>query len=107
MRFALATLLALSLAAPAQAARSRPLSNEAVIRAVFGAYGDQAVRVARCESGLSVWASNHGVYLGLFQFGPWARSQYGFGWDPWTQSRAAYAYFKASGYRWTAWSCRP
>ncbi len=91
-----------------QAALTRAPTNEQVIRQVFGAYGSQAVAVARCESGLSVWArSPGGTYLGLFQFGSFARARYGFGWDAWTQARAAYRYFRDSGYRWTAWTCRP
>ena len=42
--------------------------NTAIIHKVFGRYGHQAVRVARCESGLTVGATN-GQYLGLFQMG--------------------------------------
>ena len=42
--------------------------NTRVIHAVFGKYGAQAVRVARCESGLTIGATN-GQYLGLFQMG--------------------------------------
>ncbi len=98
---ALAVIGLALLAGPAHAA-----TNEQVIRAVFGQYGSQAVAVARCESRLSTWAQN-GQYLGLFQFGSYARAKYGFGWDAWTQSRAAYAYFRASGYRWGPWSCKP
>jgi hypothetical protein len=89
------------LAGPAHAA-----TNEQVIRAVFGQYGSQAVAVARCESGLSTWAHN-GQYLGAFQMGSYARSRYGHGNDIWTQARAAYAYFRDSGYRWGPWSCKP
>jgi hypothetical protein len=66
--------------------------------------GYQAVRVAKCESGwsLSVYAGN-GQYLGMFQFGSFARSAYGFGWSPWAQSAAAYRYYQAAG--WSPWSC--
>jgi hypothetical protein len=76
------------------------------IEATFGAYASQAVRVASCESGLSVRASN-GQYLGLFQMGSYARSRYGHGPGPWAQSRAAFNYFAASGHDWSPWSCKP
>ncbi len=80
-------------------------SSEQAIRSVFGRYGQQAVNVARCESGLRTWASN-GQYLGLFQMGSWARSRFGHGADAYTQARAAYAYFRVNGYSWRgAWSC--
>ncbi len=98
---ALAVIGLALLAGPAHAS-----TNEQVIRAVFGQYGSQAVAVAQCESRLSTWAQN-GQYLGLFQMGSYARSRYGHGSDAWTQARAAYAYFRASGYRWGPWSCKP
>ncbi len=104
-----ATAVALALAVPAPASlvdNRSAAANEKVIRAVFGPYGSQAVAVARCESGLSVWASN-GQYLGLFQMGSYARSRYGHTFDPWGQARAAYRYFRDSGYRWGPWTCRP
>ena len=45
-------------------------SVEALIRATFGAQGDNAVAVARCESGLNPAAYNAaGPYYGLFQIG--------------------------------------
>ena len=72
----------------------------------FGSYCWQAVRVARCESGLSVWARN-GQYLGLFQMGSYARARYGHGNDAWSQSRAAYRYFIDSGRDWSPWTCKP
>lgn len=73
----------------------------------FGPYCGQALRVAWCESRYNVYARSPYGHWGLFQFGAYARARYGFGWNAWTQSRAAYAYFRASGYRWTAWSCKP
>jgi hypothetical protein len=97
---------ALVLAAPAGAVKTRSSSTVAAIRSVFGPYGSQAVRVASCESGLSVWARN-GQYLGLFQMGSRERATYGHGWDAWSQSRAAYRYFVASGRDWSPWSCKP
>jgi hypothetical protein len=97
---------ALVLVAPLRAAQTQTSSNSSVIRQVFGSYGWQAVRVASCESGLSVWARN-GQYLGLFQMGSHERAVYGHGWDAWSQSRAAYRYFRDSGYDWSPWACKP
>lgn len=82
--------------------------NSAESRAIcvtFGPYCQQALRVARCESGMSVWARN-GQYLGLFQMGSSERRIYGHGNNAWAQSRAAYRYFVASGRDWSPWSCR-
>jgi hypothetical protein len=71
------------------------------------ALGYQAFRVAKCESGwsLAVHAHSPGGHLGMFQFGSFARSTYGFAWNPWVQSAAAYRYFRAAG--WSPWACRP
>lgn len=81
--------------------------NAKIIRIVFGPkYGDQAVQVAKCESGLTTRAAN-GQYLGLFQMGSWARSVYGHGSSAWKQSFSAEAYFIASGRDWSPWSCKP
>lgn len=78
------------------------------IHAVFGRYGDEAVAVARCETGgtFSVWASN-GQFKGIFQLGEWERATYGHGDTPLEQARAAYRYFAASGYDWSPWTCQP
>jgi hypothetical protein len=73
---------------------------------VFGSYWQQAVAVARCESGLSVWAQN-GQYLGLFQMGSSERSIYGHGSTPLAQAIAAHRYFVASGHDWSPWQCKP
>ena len=66
---------------------------------------DEAVAVVRCETGgtFSTRASNSGVYLGLFQFGPYARARYGFGSTALAQARAAYRYFRDAG--WAPWEC--
>lgn len=106
----LATLVATMAVTQARAAAASPRSRAvAAIRQVFGFYADQAIRVVACETGgtFSVRASNHGVYLGLFQFGPYARATFGFDWTALGQTRAAWRYFKASHYRWTAWECQP
>lgn len=77
-----------------------------VIRFVFGPWGSQAVSVAWCESSFRTAASN-GQYLGLFQMGSSERATYGHGPDALSQSRAAYAYFLASGRDWSPWECKP
>ena len=103
----LAALCVAILAAPSMASAPSSSANERVIRAVFGPrYDDQAVAVARCESGLSVWARN-GQYLGLFQMGSYARAKYGHGNNAWVQARAANHYFRDSGRDWSPWSCKP
>lgn len=76
------------------------------IKHVFGEYYTEALAVARCESGLSVWASN-GQYLGLFQMGSSERSLYGHGYTPLAQAQAAYRYFIDSGRDWSPWQCKP
>ncbi len=92
--------------AQARSSACLPSTTAGIIRYVFGAYGDQAVAVAQCESGLSVYAEN-GQYLGLFQMGAYARARYGHSWTALGQSRSAYAYFKDSGSDWSPWQCRP
>ena len=89
-------------------ARARPNaavgSPASVICSVFGSHCSEAISVATCESHLNVYARN-GQYLGLFQFGSFARAHYGFAWDALTQARAAYRYFLDAG--WSPWQCRP
>jgi hypothetical protein len=83
-----------------------PISGDVaeIIRSVFGAYGEQAVSVASCESGLSSLAVN-GQYFGLFQMGESERATYGgSSTDPLEQTQAAHAYFMASGSDWSPWS---
>jgi len=81
-------------------------SPQKAICHVFGAYCDQALRVARCESGYSVNAQN-GQYLGLFQMGSSERRLFGHGDSAVEQARAAYRYFVRSGRDWSPWSCKP
>ncbi len=83
----------------------QPVSPSVAICQVFGPYCAQALRVARCESGLRTWAAN-GQYLGLFQMGAVARARYGHSPDAYGQARAAYRYFRDSGYRWGPWTCK-
>lgn len=82
------------------------ISPASAICLVFGGYCQQALAVARCESGLSVYATN-GQYLGLFQMGDYARSTYGHSSSAYGQARAAYAYFRDSGSDWSPWECKP
>lgn len=88
----------------APAARAAPSSPQTVIRQVFGAYGEQAVRVSWCESRWQTSARN-GQYLGLFQMSRTARARYGHGPGAAAQSRAAYRYFMDSGRDWSPWTC--
>jgi hypothetical protein len=80
-----------------------------IICQVFGPYCAQAQRVALCEGGSPVPSVNarNGQYEGIFQMGSFARARYGHGWDAWSQARAAYRYFVASGQDWSPWECRP
>jgi hypothetical protein len=75
------------------------------IRAVFGRYAPEAVRVAWCESRLVTTARN-GQYLGLFQMGSSERRLFGHGASAHAQARAAHRYFVRSGRDWSPWSCR-
>lgn len=72
----------------------------------FGDYCDQALRVARCESGYRTTARN-GQYLGIFQMGESERRLFGHGETALQQARAAYRYFVKSGRDWSPWSCKP
>lgn len=93
--------------APEKPRRGTPAYRAWIIHRVFGIYGWQAVRVARCESGLSNWAKN-GQYLGMFQMGSSERARYGHSnRSPWVQARAAHRYFVASGRDWSPWACKP
>ena len=73
---------------------------------VFGRYCDQALQVARCESGYRTSAQN-GQYQGLFQMGSGERQLFGHGVSALQQARAAYRYFVRSGRDWSPWSCKP
>jgi hypothetical protein len=74
---------------------------------VFGnRYCGQALRVARCESGLRLQAQN-GQYLGLFQMGSSERRRFGHGATAYRQAKAAHRYFVLSGRDWSPWSCKP
>lgn len=91
--------------------QTRPPVPREVFRAVHQTFPTrreriQAFDVAYCESRFWPYARN-GQYLGLFQFGSWARAEYGWGWGLWAQTRAAYRYYVASGRDWSPWECKP
>jgi hypothetical protein len=76
-----------------------------VICRVWGAaHCRGALNVAWCESGLRPWARN-GQYLGIWQMGSSERARFGHGSNAWSQTRAAKAYWRLSG--WRPWQCRP
>ena len=83
-----------------------PREVRTAICTTFRGYCSQALRVAWCESRYNVYARN-GQYLGLFQMGSYARGRYGHSWSAWGQARAAYRYFRDSGYSWGPWACKP
>jgi len=60
-----------------------------------------AFDVIACETG-DTYSTTIGSYrVGLFQFGPWERSQFGYGWSVWAQARGAHNYWRVSG--WSPW----
>jgi hypothetical protein len=81
-------------------------SPEKAICHVFRSHCQDALRVARCESGHQVTAQN-GQYLGLFQMGSSERRLFGHGPTALEQARAAYRYFVLAGRDWSPWSCKP
>lgn len=74
--------------------------------------GNQAISVAKCEAA-QYWTWNiphlarNGQYRGMLQMGSWERRTYGHGPDPWSQARAAFRYYVASGRDWSPWECKP
>lgn len=99
----------------AQHATPKPAAGSSVagdIRAVFGPYASQALRVAQCESSLNPRAYNASSGAsGVFQFlrSTWATTSYA-GSSPFNASaniRAAHQVFVRDGYSWREWSCQP
>lgn len=82
------------------------------IKAVFGPYSGQALRVATCESGLNPNAVNRSSGAsGVFQFlaSSWATTSYA-GYSRFNASaniNAAHQVFVRDGYSWREWSCKP
>ncbi len=99
----------------APVARPAPAPSGSIatqIRAVFGVYGNQAVAVATCESGLNPNAINPSSSAsGLFQFLPstWRTTSYA-GYSPfnaWANIQAAHQVFQRDGNSWREWVCQP
>lgn len=107
-------LAALTPASTAEATRT-PNSNYTQVRhavySVFGRHASAAMRVVACETGrtYSTWAKN-GQYVNIFQMGYNERRTFGWhvaGSPAIVAARAAYRYFRYSGYSWRAWTCKP
>lgn len=84
-----------------------PSAIRALICQVFGPECYGAVRLVECETGgtfdPTIVGNSRGAdpYYGLFQFGAYARSRYGFGWDAASQIYAAKRMRDAES--WTPW----
>lgn len=92
------------------AAASAEPAYRPVPLAICDVFGDRycadALEVSWCESRFDVDARN-GQYRGIFQMGSWERRKYGHGSTAYSQARAAYRYFVATGKTWRPWSCKP
>lgn len=91
-----------------QSHHNRCNKHTPVLRAIHCAFGDrwynEAVAVARCESGLRTTAVT-GRFHGLFQMGDAERLRFGHGASAYEQALAARRYHRLSG--WSPWSqCR-
>ncbi len=77
----------------------KPQSNEDTIRYVFGEYGDLAVKVAKCESGLNEKSVNkQSSARGLFQvMQSWHKIDQKWLFDPMINSLVARELFESSG----------
>lgn len=83
----------------------------AMIRRIFGPYGQAAITVATCESGLNPNAYNPSGATGLFQImpGTWAGTSEA-GQSPYNaaaNATAAHEIFVRDGYSWREWVCKP
>ena len=82
-----------------------------MIRAVFGPYAGQALRIAACESGYNPGAVNRSSNAsGVFQFLPstWAGTPYAGRsvFDANANINAAYWLFARDGHTWREWQCQ-
>lgn len=102
-------------ATPAPPVMGTTPSTQAIINeilSVFGPYGNQAVNVARCESGFNPNALNPSSHAsGIFQFlwSTWKTTSYASD-SPFNASaniHAAYQVFTRDGDTWREWSCQP
>lgn len=86
---------------------------ETIIRAVWAPDGpvaaNEAVAVARCESGLNPNPPHNNPHYGVFQMGSHEFASYGVGstFNPWNNVAAAHRYWSVTGKRWGPWSCKP
>lgn len=105
-------------AVPSRAAARQPTTGPAdvvaTIHAVFGAAGDAAVRVARCESGLRADNRGNPTHAGLFQLARrWHEGRarrLGFTWEQMYEARpnAVVAHnLWLEGRDWHQWTCKP
>lgn len=101
--------------APAAPHMSAPVvgggSVQQMIRSVFGAYANQALAIAACESGYNPGATNRSSgAAGIFQFlrSTWAHTPYAGSspYDAGANIQAAHWVFVHDGYSWREWSCR-
>jgi Transglycosylase SLT domain. len=121
-KFALAALLALTLLAgvlSTNAQTTHAATNDSyivsIIRNTFGAYSDQAIRIATCESSLNPNAVNsiaigNSHAQGLFQIlypSTWVGTSQAAAspFNPAANARAAHDIFVRDGYSWREWEC--
>jgi hypothetical protein len=82
------------------------LEAQKAICKVFGPRCREAMTVVACETGNTFnTRARNGQYLGLFQMGVGERRRFGHGATPLEQAKAAYRYYRLSG--WGPWQCKP
>jgi hypothetical protein len=103
--FGLACLIGglLILADQARAAPPIPGNVFTAVRAEWPRRADRitAFRVIRCETGNTYSTTIGGSRYGLFAFGPWERSRFGYGSSARAQAHGAHRYWQRSG--WYPW----
>lgn len=100
-------------APPPPQSSSRSEDPESVIREIFGGHGDDAVTIARCESGMNPRAHNPAGYHGLFQIGDHHAARFeqvtGTDWESGryeSRPNTVYAKYLFDGSGWSQWGCR-
>ena len=115
---AVATPAAITPAVTTPAAVTPAATNVAgIIHQVFGAYANQAMNIAMCESSMNPAATNsyaigNSHAAGLFQIlypSTWyGTSESGLSpYDATANTKAAHEIFVRDGYSWREWQCRP
>jgi hypothetical protein len=114
-----AILLVVAFLVPTAHASTSSANNIAIIHAVFDPIGEgnQAIAIARCESGFNSSAYNpisiYGSHAeGLFQILYWSTwstttQRYSNPYDPWANAYAAREIFLRDGRSWREWVCQP